>query len=330
MRPVAALAGLAFLLALSAAPASAHGRAVVPVTIEGGQGTSLGARPMVRVRVGRSRALPVLLDTGSSGLRVYAPAVDTSPGHGVTVGSQRDSITYAGGSRLTGPVASARVRIGGHATATRVPFTLVTSAGCAPAKPACPTAGGIDAAIASGHYGVLGIGMAADPQGVISPIFGMPGRQRRTWSLHLRGKTGALVLGARVPAGRRVAATLPLVARGSSGNARFWADSRVRVCVGVGTVASCVPSLFDSGTFQTQLWGEPLASAPVTPGTPVTVATPGAASPFWSFTAGTTKSKDTVTVHAGQPFVNFGVPAYYAFTVTYDDLAGTVTLSRRR
>ena len=98
-----------------------------------------------------------------------------------------------------------------------------------------------------------------------------------------------------------------------------------------------MPSLFDSGTFQLQVWGDPLdtvATRPgttqVLPGTPVAASVSGGAAPFWSFRAGTTKSKDTVTVHQGQPFVNFGVQAFYAFRITYDVRDGTLTLSRRR
>ena len=53
--------------------------AVVPGAIQGGQGTTTGARPMVEVRVGNSKPVPVLLDTGSTGLQIYAPAVNTAP-----------------------------------------------------------------------------------------------------------------------------------------------------------------------------------------------------------------------------------------------------------
>ena len=67
-----------------------------------------GARPMVEVRVGNSKPVPVLLDTGSTGLQIYAPVVNTAPGGGVTVTTKRDSITYAGGHRFVGVVAEPR------------------------------------------------------------------------------------------------------------------------------------------------------------------------------------------------------------------------------
>ena len=63
-------------------------------------------------------------------------------------------------------------------------------------------------------------------------------------------------------------------------------------------------------------------------GTPVTVALNGARSPFWTFTAGTTKSADLVTVKTDRgPFVNTGVQAFYDFTITYDDVTGRIVLS---
>jgi hypothetical protein len=55
----------------------------------------------------------------------------------------------------------------------------------------------------------------------------------------------------------------------------------------------------------------------------------GAASPFWRFSAGTSKSSDLVRVMNGKgPFINTGVQAFYDFTVRYDETAGSITLSR--
>jgi hypothetical protein len=336
MRHLVAAALVGLLMAAGATEeAPARRSTVVPVTIEGGQGTAIGAHPMVRVRVGRSKAVPLLLDTGSTGLRIFAPVVDTSPGAGVTVTSQPNTITYAGGHRYSGVVAKAVLRIGGQATAAEVPFSLVTRASCAPAKPGCGAAGGIDDLVAHGEYGILGVGTSRGGA-VVNPLLEMPGRLGRIWSLHLHGQAGALELGARVPSGRRVAAKLQLPSQGSLGSLKLWADHRAPVCVAVGFAQACVPGLFDSGTFQLQVWGDPLdtvatrpGSPQVLPGTPVAVSVAGAAAPFWSFPVGDTKLKDTVTVHQGQPFVNFGVQAFYAFRIVYDVRNGTLTLGRR-
>jgi hypothetical protein len=52
-------------------------KVVVPIEVEGGQGSARGAHPVVEVRVGRSKQVPVLLDRGSVGLHIFAPAVST-------------------------------------------------------------------------------------------------------------------------------------------------------------------------------------------------------------------------------------------------------------
>jgi Protein of unknown function (DUF3443) len=331
------LAGLALLV--SASVATAHGAKAparpisVPVAIAGGQGTPTGARPMVKIRVGNSKPVRVLLDTGSTGLQLFAPVVPTGHRGGVTVTPRSDGITYSGGSRFRGSVALATVRIGRGTTAVRVPFGLVERASCLPTKPACDAARGVSHPMPDGAEGILGIGLSPNADGLFSPVLGLPGQLGRTWSLHLQGHSGALVLGARIAG--RATATLQLRSRGISGGHPAWADSRVRLCDGVGDIQACVPGLFDSGTFTMQLRGKPLNTVPtlpgtrvVLPGTPVTVSRPGAAKPFWSYTAGVTKSKDTLTVQPGRqaPFVIYGVQAFYAFRIAYDEPNGRITL----
>ncbi len=65
----------------------------------------------------------------------------------------------------------------------------------------------------------------------------------------------------------------------------------------------------------------------VAPGTAVTATIRGSSAPFWRFTAGTTKSADTVSIRPDVPrLVNTGVQAFYAFTITYDNVHGTIGL----
>jgi Protein of unknown function (DUF3443) len=315
----------------TAASASADGRAVIPVTISGGQGTRAGARPMVEVRVGTSAPVPLLLDTGSTGLQIFTAVVDTTRGSGVTVTDQPDQITYSGGHRLTGVVADAKVTIGSQTTAHTVAFGLVQQAVCIPSKPTCPVAGGIAAAMARGFYGILGIGMNHGPNGLASPILGMRADLARSWSLHLSGASGSLVLGALLPHSSPDDFTIPLVSTGTVGTYRFWND-RPHFCVVVGTVGSCAPALFDSGTYAFQLSQVRWPNVPVYTGTsvvvagnPVTVFVVGNSTPMWKFTTGLTKSADLVTL-APNLIVNTGVQAYYAFTITYDDVDGVIGL----
>lgn len=309
---------------------------VVPVIVSGGQGDPGGAQPIVDIRVGGSSPVPVILDTGSSGLHIFANAVNTGPGSRVTVTSQPANITYSGGHRFTGVVASAAVTIGSQVTAAPVPFALVQKAFCIASKPSCPAAGGIAGFEQSqGAYGILGIGTESSKGDLTSPILGMPGVLGHRWSLHLSGKTGNLVLGAPLPSGSAVT-TFSMKTLGTIGGRSLWADDRLHLCVTVGSAQACVLGLFDSGTASVQISGPVLGRVPTTPGTshvvaelPVAVALRRSSAPFWTFTTGTVKSQNLVRIEVGKgPFINSGVQAFYEFTISYDDVAGTVYLTK--
>jgi hypothetical protein len=289
----------------------------------------------VEVRVGDSKPVPVLLDTGSSGLHIFDTAVNTGTGSGVTLTSDRSDITYSGGHRFTGVVASAIVTIGSYATKTPVGFAYVKQAFCIPTKPRCPASGGIPGFEQSGTFGILGIGTQSSGGGITSPILGMPGFLGETWSLHLAGRSGTLTLGAQLPAAQS-ATNIQMRRIGTSPDGALWADSSLPLCLRVGESNECVRGLFDSGTYTMQISGPALDHAPtitgtdhVVDGTPVAVTLSGAKKPFWTFRAGTTKSADLVTVKTGRGrFVNTGVQAFYDFTITYDDTTGQIRLSQ--
>jgi Protein of unknown function (DUF3443) len=321
--------------ATSVAPKHGHGQsAVVPVSVLDGQGTAEGARPTVEVRVGNGNPVPVLLDTGSSGLHIFDTAVATGPGSGVTLTAQPADITYSGGHRFVGVVANAVVTIGSTATKLAVPFAYVEQAFCIASQPTCPASGGIPGYEQSGTYGILGIGTQSSGGGITSPILGMSGALGKKWSLHLSGTSGALTLGAHLHA-RRSIASIQMTQTGSSAGKALWADGSLPLCVSVGPASECVPGLFDSGTYTMQISGPVLDQSPTTPGTdhveagtPVAVALSGAAAPFWTFAAGITKSEDLLTVKTDRgPFVNTGVQAFYDFTITYDDATGRILLA---
>jgi hypothetical protein len=319
-----------------AAEASGTPIAVVPVTVQGGQGTPGGADPVVSVEIGGSNPVPVYLDTGSSGLHIFANAVPTGSGSGVAVSSQRSDITYEGGYRFVGVVASAVITIGSQATAGPVPFSLVAAASCTAAKPACPAAGGIGGYESSrGVYGILGIGMESSQGSVISPLLGMPGSLADSWGLVLQGTTGALVLGAAaLLAGHPAATTFQMRSAGTLAGRSLWRDDRVPLCVSVGTTQQCTHGLLDSGTASFQISGPVLGQVPtvtgsrqVVAGLPVTVTQPGATAPFWTFTTGAAKSENMVRIgpESGS-FVNTGAQVFYDFGVVYNDTAGTISL----
>jgi hypothetical protein len=316
--------------ALAASPSQVS----VPVSVLGGQGEPGGASPTVQITVGGWGPLRVYLDTGSSGLHVFAGAVNV--GSGVTVSDQTSNISYAGGFHFQGVVASAVIRLG-HATTTGpVPFALVQSARCQSSKPDCPAADGIQGYEShEGVDGILGIGMQSSEGGVTSPILGMAGPLGKRWSLHLDGSSGQLVLGARVRSSGKLIARFQLQPDGTSGGHSLWTDSQIPLCVTAGSTQACVPTLFDSGTASVQISGPALDQVPTAPGTSQVVSgTPIAAAisgqpPFWSFRAGSEKSADLVLVKSDRsyPFLNSGVQAFYDFTITYNAKKGHVTLT---
>jgi hypothetical protein len=330
-----AITGL-FVSELSAPVAEAATKSVVvPLSVARPRDTQGGVSPMVEVSVGTAKPVPVVLDTGSSGLHIFQDAVDATPGAGVSVTSEASNITYAGGHRFTGVVASAVVAIGSQATAGPVAFSLVDSASCIASKPTCKAAGGISGFEArTGAHGILGIGMQSSRGPVTSPILAMPGTLGLSWSVHLSGATGTLVLGAQVPPSATTAVTFKLNSLGTTGSRTLWNDSALPFCTTIGTTQACTQGLFDTGTPSFQVSGPVLGAVPtaaasgqVQSGLRVSVAQRGARAHFWTFTTGTHKSQDLVRVKAGlKPYVNTGVQAFYAFTVHYDDRLGTVAL----
>ena len=305
----------------------------VPVSVIGGQGEPGGVSPTVQITVGGWGPIRVVLDTGSSGLHVFAGAVNA--GSGVTVSDQTSNITYSGGFRFKGVVASAVMQLGGASTTGPVPFSLVQSASCVALKPNCPAADGISGfESAKGVDGILGIGMQSSQGGVTSPIFGMAGPLGRRWSLHLDGSSGRLVLGARVSGSGLPVARFQLHPDGTVDGHLLWEDSQVPVCVSAGSLEACVPALFDSGTPSSQISGSVLGQVPIAPGTSQVVSGTSVAvamsgePPFWSFTTGSAESDDLLRVISDQgPFFNSGVAAFYDFTITYNAKKGHVTLT---
>lgn len=325
----AAVPGTGTTAAVAATPSSVS----VPVSVLGGQGELGGATPTVEITVGGWGPLRVVLDTGSSGLRVFAGAVNA--GSGVTVTNQASDITYSGGYRFKGVVASAAIQLGAAKTTEPVSFALVQSALCVASKPDCPAANGIQGFESDrGVDGILGIGMQSSDGSVTSPILGMAGSLGRRWSLHLDGGSGQLVLGARVIGSGHLVARFQLQPDGTSGGHPLWQDSQVPLCLSAGSIHACVPALFDSGTPEGQISGSPLNQVPIVPGTsqvvsgtPISVALSGEP-PFWSFTAGTETSADLVRVISDRgPFFNSGVQAFYDFTITYNARKGRVALA---
>lgn len=348
--PLAVIAfGIAVNLARAPATAArAHRSKPVTVLLQYGQdpdGTEFNAPPTILVTVGKDHAIPVTLDTGSVGLRVFSNAIATTGGTGVAVSGRADTVDFGDGSRWTGKVATAVLRIGGVATTTAVPFELVTSVSCTPDHRQCPSLGGMQEVEGEKFNGdgVLGIGLEGpDPSDpTVNPLSALPGADGRVWDIDLasggNNKTvaGTLTLVPSAPQQRPT--VIPLDPLGYAGEVPLWDDAPV-LCWTIGTARSCSHTLFDSGASMTvvgsddvrarTLSGGPGLLTLVTGGLTVSVALPGRANPFWSFVTGGSPGMSAVEVLNGhQPLVNSGVAAFFDLDLRYDLTAGTISVS---
>jgi hypothetical protein len=330
---ILALVGIALCTACaSSAPRSLAGRLHqpgplnVPVRVLGGPGTDMGARPVVEVRVGNGPLVPVLLDTGGSGLEMYPSGLDLRTGGGVAVTSHRFGVAYGDGSIQRGSVASAKVAVGGVTTDRSIKFGVIQSIECARSKPHCPLDG---ISPARGLYGVLGTSLHEIQPDLRNPLIELPAPYSRSWSIHLAGLHGALTLGAPLPSNPVAEFQLPAESS-AQGQAPAFDDAAAPVCWRFGNTRHCLPTLFDTGSNLTvwfgPVWadGRPYLGA----GTAVSAAEEGEGRPFWSFSSGTGASEDVVT-HSASALekVNTGVQAFYALKITYDPIHGRLFLT---
>jgi len=86
---------------------------VVPLTFDQKPyGDVFNPPPIMQLVIGKNQAIPVLVDTGSVGLRVFAGAISVAPASGVAMTSQREQVQTLDGTILSGTVASATLRFG--------------------------------------------------------------------------------------------------------------------------------------------------------------------------------------------------------------------------
>jgi hypothetical protein len=319
---------LAVPVAAVAAGADTAARPItVPLHLQPGSGVGApgGAVPTIDIGVGTNRAVPVLFDTGSLGLHMYSAGIRTGPGSGVTLTSTPFTYAFINGVQLSGVLGRAKLAIGSLQTTGAVPIGVVQHFGCVASRPNCPkrTMAG---RIRGGIYGIVGLrtDRPAGPGVPGNPLRSLP--DVSSWSIHFGGSSGTLVLRAVPAAG---ASIMPMQSEGSD----FWKDEST-VCITVGSSTPvCTGTLFDSGEPDPIFFrGELAALVPARrhvalPGTPIRLAAPGRP-PFLTFTTGTTPSYDLLRLGGiGHSSVNTSIVAFYAATVTYNVVAGTVAVA---
>jgi len=154
-----AVAGVLSACGETSKPASNPRTVTIPVTMTQqslGQGAS-AVRAIVHVRVGGGPSVPVLLDTGSPGLRVLRSAI----GSGAALTSRVIAATFGGGETFVGPVYDARVTVGSLSTRSPIAVQAIERVLCPQTQPGCNPNTYLQAAFAAtGAVGIMGIDRA--------------------------------------------------------------------------------------------------------------------------------------------------------------------------
>lgn len=290
---------------------------------------NFGQSGVVRIQVGRSAPMRVILDTGSTGLRLFPGALDRfRTGAQVT---ETSITTPNDGGDLRGFIAKAPITIGGVTTTRSIEFQMTKN-----------TSSWVQGWLARGVYGILGVGTGRTP--LPNPLLALPGETGERWSIHFGGEPakkipggGSLVLGAEAPTDAVASLNMPPAGPDGYG-ALLWDDQQASGCW---TVANrrptCLPTWLDSVSDQLTLVGPSFAGLPtndegvVKSGIPIHMGDAGSAFDFWTVTTGTIPSFNLTKANPKGPrLVNTGNRIYYDFTVTYDVTNGTISLAKPR
>ncbi|MDO9486084.1 MAG: hypothetical protein Q7K25_08515 [Actinomycetota bacterium] len=271
-----------------------------------------GQNGIVSIRVGSSKSMAVMLDTGSVGLRLW----DGKPG---------------GAAMTSDSLGTASVVIGGVRTVAPVGFQLINT-----------ESNYIQQWKSKGISGILGIGVGRGP--LTNPLTALPGTLGSRWSVHFARdrsssssssrSTGALVLGAVAPGSAIMNFQLSPQGKSASG-VLLWDDHAASGCWTFGSRAEqCVPTWFDSGFTVMRIKGKSFSGLPKTdtdlllPGTVVSLSAGTSAYVAHRFVAGHVGSRNLARVlSSGRSVINTGNSFFFDYTVSYDVALGKLALS---
>jgi predicted aspartyl protease len=300
----------------------------IPLTVSR---SSEGARVIVQASVWGGPTVPMLLDTGSSGVVVASSAL----GPEAQVGTDTTQIPYIGVT-MTGTVAQATVTMGSLTTPVPIAVIDVTGATC-DTDGDHPETCEVSSAFGDGVQGIIGIGLSDGPSPAspdFSPLLQMAAPYDEGFTVELPASGsggGALIVGpVDSPSG---AVSVPLVASTSPtypNGATAWAKD-VQLCWTVGSANGCGATDLDIGSTETMLSATAIPGLPtgsngeVTSGHELTVAQTEGATPLWSFTTGSTPSLDLAassTDLGTTTRFNTGIAFFFANVVGYDNADG--------
>lgn len=295
----------------------------VPVRmVRGPQAT--GQNGMVVIRLGNSAPIPVIIDTGFTGLVLF-------PGAPRPAGLTNEAMTIPApdGSKTKGLAGQATLTINGVRSVVPVPFLYTNS-----------DSNFFKIWGRTGARGLLGIGTVGSAE-MVNPLSTLPGQFGLRWSVHFSrdtsgngGQNGSLVLGAQPPVTPAMVFQMPNGGKDVNGSP-LWNDLAIIGCWKFGATAEqCVPTVFDAAFTTMRPEGSVFKRVPldslkrVRTGTRVTLAAPGNAYTGHAFKAGREASRNLVRVISkGQAAVNSGNSFFFDYTVSYDLITGRIYFS---
>ncbi|MFA7267643.1 MAG: hypothetical protein WC054_15135, partial [Candidatus Nanopelagicales bacterium] len=292
-----------------------------------------GDRPILTaaVTVGGGPEVPLLVDTGSPGVRVFASQV----GSDVTRTDIPVDVTFADGTRFIGIEASAPISFGGLTTKGPITVQLITEVGCAEGKPTCVGAVGLEKFAAEQPFdGLFGIGLQA--ASIYSPLSQLANGSPATFSVTADpGKASGAITFNQRPTAPAATFDMPAWAQPRMPNGYpAWASNQAQGCWSYGgQPAQCLPTAFDTGSptlfTDTSVPGVPTALGPVPTDTTIALAATAGGAPVWSVRAGSTPGRNTVAVAPldGGNNVNSGISLFRAKLVTFDAEHGKVLIT---
>ena len=305
----------------SAAAASSIGSAATPVVVPVTTMPDSGGNPkvVVDISVGGGAAVPVILDTGSSGLLIDQAALG---GQVDSTGSTPVTKQYLGAA-LSGSLVQAPVTIGSVSTPAIgvVAYDAATS-------PTGLTGGGI----ARGVLGIASEGVAGTAP-YFSPAMQLPAPYGDMSTLELSTSgAGSWTLGpVSAPAG---ADSVPLVpVAGATGLNRWAKDMQLCWTFAAGTNATCGPTDLDSGASSVLVNSTSAAASTASAATAGTAVSLGDANgkQLWTFAVSDASSVSEIAIESlgSATEFNTGVGFYFDHLVSFDYAGGHALISSR-
>jgi Protein of unknown function (DUF3443) len=289
---------------------------------------------LIPVRVGPVGAATAqcVLDTGSSGLRILASALDSSVYQ--RTGTMLTE-TFDNGMVFDGEQATAIVAVGDAATPQAIDIAVIDSVSCSTANPDCVGSAGASSLTDVGTMGIFGVGLRGYSDSTLFSAIAQLPTEQQSYAIHLDGSgSGSLAVGLSADdfASYQFVALSPDPSGAQHPNhVPAWNDVAVPVCFAVAGSAVTQPcateTLFDSGTTEVVLEDGGIASSAADAAGYLDAGTAFDASFGSAFDWATTATQGEIYVAASDS-PNFdrilGMPFFAAFDLAFDIQAGRI------